>query len=129
MLPAEPDWQEAEGLTVLFLDKDGYVLDDKIQNAVESYMLSWPDETKAAHTGQYRVNGIGWHSTFTGLRDGYIDVFRASVSYEQTGGGWSLPTEGVLAAVYHDGGSVEKTKWLDESVVRSLPELAAQLKG
>ena len=35
----------------------------------------------------------------------------------------------VLAAVYHDGGSVEKTKWLDESVVRSLPELAAQLKG
>ena len=129
VVPPEPDWQEAEGLTVLFLDKDGYVLDDKIQNAVESYMLSWPDETKAAHTGQYRVNGIGWHSTFTGLRDGYIDVFRASVSYEQTGGGWSLPTEGVLAAVYHDGGSVEKTKWLDESVVRSLPELAAQLKG
>lgn len=129
VLPAEPDWQEAEGLTVLFLDKDGYVLDDKVQSAVESYMLSWSDELKAAHTGQYRVNGISWHSTFTGLRDGYIDVFRASVSYEQTGGSWTLPTEGVLAAVYHDGGSVEKTKWLDESVVRSLPELAAQLKG
>ena len=129
VLPTEPDWQEAEGLTVLFLDKDGYVLDDKVQSAVESYMLSWSDEIKAAHTGQYRINGISWHSTFTGLRDGYIDVFRASVSYEQTGGSWTLPTEGVLAAVYHDGGSVEKTKWLDESVVRSLPELAAQLKG
>ena len=129
VVPQEPDWQEADGMTVLFLDKDGFVLDEEVQKAVEAYMLSWPDETKAAHTGQYRVNGIGWHSTFTGLRDGYIDVFRASVSYEQTGGGWSLPTEGVLAAVYHDGGSVEKTKWLDESVVRSLPELAAQLKG
>ena len=70
MLPTEPDWQEAEGLTVLFLDKDGYVLDDKVQSAVESYMLSWSDEIKAAHTGQYRINGISWHSTFTGLRDG-----------------------------------------------------------
>lgn len=129
VLPTEPDWQEAEGLTVLFLDKDGYVLDDTVQNAVESYMLSWTDETKAAYTGQYRIDGIGWHSTFTGLRDGYIDVFRASVAYEQANGGWSQPEEGVLAAVYHDGGSVEKTKWLDESAVRSLPELAAQLRA
>lgn len=128
VLPAEPDWQKAEGLTVLFLDKDGYVLDDKVHSAVESFMLAWPDETKAAYTGQYRLNGISWAYTFTGLGDGYIDVFRADVSYEQAGGGWSQPEGGVLAAVYHDGGSVEKTKWLDESAVRSLPELAAQLK-
>ncbi len=144
VLPSEPDWQMLEGMTVLFLDKDGYIVDERIQTAVEDYMLSWTDETKAAFTGQYRVNGISWAYTFTGIADGYIDVFRADVSYETAEGaaaesllgrpmeirdGWAQPKDGVLLALYHDGGSVEKTKWLDEGTVRSLPELAAMLKA
>lgn len=141
VLPQEPDWQRAEGLTVLFLDKDGFVLDDKVQGAVEGYMLSWPDETKAAYTGQYRLNAIGWSCTFTGLTDGYIDVFEADVSYQTAEGGdgrtlagdvpvedgWARPARGVLLAVYHDGGSVEKTKWLDGSAAGSWAELAGLL--
>lgn len=140
-LPEEPDWQKAEGMTVLFLDKDGVVLDEKVQQAVEEYMSGWPEETRALFTGQYRVEEIAWRSSFTELTDGYINVFAADVRYELSaeGGeaiaGWELPApdgyvqppEGMLLAVYHDGGAVEKTKWLDEGTAESWPELAALL--
>ena len=68
---------------------------------------------------------IDWHSSYTGLTDGYIDVFRAAVACETAEGaeeaikagggsvrdGWA--EAGIYLAVYHDGGSVERTKWLD----------------
>ena len=141
VLPQEPDWQVAEGMTVLFQDKDGVILDDKVQGAVEGYMLSWPEETKAAYTGQYRLNAINWSCTFTGLTDGYIDVFEADVSYQAAEGGdgralagdvlvengWAHPARGVLLAVYHDGGTVEKTRWLDGNAAADWAELAGLL--
>ena len=81
VLPQEPDWQVAEGMTILFQDKDGVVLDDMVEKAVEEYMLSWPTEDRTLYTGQYRVNGVDWMASYTGLSDSYIDVFRARVQY------------------------------------------------
>lgn len=81
VIPQEPDWQVAEGMTVLFQDKDGVILDDMAEKAVEEYMRTWPEEDRAVYTGQYRVNGIDWAASYTGLTDSYIDVFRARVQY------------------------------------------------
>ena len=127
IVPQVPDWQKAEGKTVLFLDKDGYVVDEQMQAAVEEYMQSWPVEDRKNYTGQYRINDIQWAGSYTGLtEDGYIDVFLADVQYRlaeggeenltaQDGGirvanGWVSGMEGVYLAVSHDGGTVEKTQ-------------------
>ena len=127
IVPQVPDWQKAEGKTVLFLDKDGYVVDEQMQAAVEEYMQSWPVEDRKNYTGQYRINDIQWAGSYTGLtEDGYIDVFLADVQYRlaeggeenltaQDGGirvanGWASGMEGVYLAVSHDGGTVEKTQ-------------------
>lgn len=122
VMPQEPDWQEAEGYTVLFLDKDGFVVDEKVQDAVEGYMRTWPVESRPDYTGQYRVNDIQWAGSYTGVaRDGYIDVFRADVQYRlkegaapegvQAVNGWASMGEDVYLAIIHDGGSVDETKW------------------
>ena len=124
-LAEEPDWQEAEGMTVLFLDKDGYVLDDEVRKAVEAYMGGWSGETRALFTGEYRVEEIAWISSYSGLVEDYVNVFRADVRYElsQEGmeriGDWEFPVQdgcvqppdGLLLAVYHDGGWVGRTMW------------------
>lgn len=127
VIPQAPDWQKAEGKTVLFLDKDGYVVDEQVQEAVEEYMQSWPVEDRENYTGQYRINDIQWAGSYTGLtEDGYIDVFQADVQYRvaeggeerlkaQDGGvqvanGWASGMTGVYLAVSHDGGTVEKTQ-------------------
>lgn len=140
-LAEEPDWQVAEGMTVLFLDKDGFVLDDEVRRAVEEYMAGWPEETRALFTGQYHVEKIDWDSSYTELTDGYVNVFAADVSYElsaagaETIGDWEFPSldgyvqppDGLMLAVYHNGDAVEKTKWLDEGKPESWPMLAAML--
>lgn len=121
IIPQVPDWQEAEGSTVLFLDKDGYIVDSKIQDAVEEYMQSWPEEKRQDYTGQYRVNDIQWAGSYTGItEDGYIDIFRADAQYKLRDGvspegvtavnGWANETESVFVALSHDGGTVEKTQ-------------------
>lgn len=126
VLPHEPDWQLADGSTVLFLDKDGVILDETVQEAVERYMRAWPEEDRASYTGQYRINGIDWAASYTGLTEGYIDVFRARVQYRVAEGveeavkarpgvsdvvdGWASLDESVCLALTHDGGSVEKTQ-------------------
>lgn len=127
IIPQTPDWQKAEGQTVLFLDKDGYIVDEPVREAVESFMKSWGSEDRKNYTGQYRVNDIQWASSYTGItEDGYIDIFRADVQYRvaeggeealkaQDGGvqvvnGWASVMTDVFLAVYHDGGTVEKTQ-------------------
>ena len=144
VLPQEPDWQETEGLTVLFLDKDGFVLDEKVQEAVEEYMRSWPVEDRTDYTGQYRVNRVVWAGSFAGLAkagenaaEGYVDVFRADVQYRTAEGaaiegveivdGWASREGGVYLAVFHDGGSVEKTLWRVWDNAAGWPALAAEL--
>lgn len=127
VIPDEPDWQKADGLTVLFLDKDGYVIDSDAQEAVERYMQDWPEADRANYTGQYRINSLEWVSSYTGVtQNGYIDVFRANVQYRVKDGaapegasvvnGWASLDDSVYLAVFHDGGAVGKT----QSVVTSL---------
>ena len=139
IIPQLPDWQKAEGKTVLFLDKDGFIVDDKVQNAVEDYMQSWSVETRGDYTGQYRVNDIQWAGSYTGItEEGYIDVFRADVQYRLREGaapqgvsavnGWARGAEDVFLAVFHDGGSVTKNQGIvsDGNVVWA--DFAALLK-
>lgn len=120
IIPEEPDWQKAEGDTVLFLDKDGYIVDDKAQEAIEDFMKSWPVEAQEIYTGQYRINSLEWASSYTGItKDGYIDVFRADVQYRVREGanpegvnvvnGWASVGDSIYLAISHDGGSVRKT--------------------
>ena len=127
IIPQAPDWQEAEGKTVLFLDKDGFIVDDPVMEAIEDYMRSWPEEARKNYTGQYRINDIQWASSYTGItEDGYIDVFRADVQYRvaqgaeedlkaQDGGvkivnGWASGMTDVFVALSHDGGIVENVQ-------------------
>ena len=63
-------------MTVLFLDKDGYVLDDEVRKAVEAYMGGWSGETRALFTGEYRVEEIAWISSYSELVEEYVNVFR-----------------------------------------------------
>lgn len=145
IIPQVPDWQEAEGKTVLFLDKDGYIVDDPVMEAVESYMKSWPEEDRKNYTGQYRVNDIQWAGSYTGItEEGYIDVFRADVQYRvaqgaeenlkaQDGGvqivnGWASTMTDVFLAVSHDGGSVENTKGIPAADAGDWVSFAALLK-
>ena len=121
VIPWEPDWQTAEGNTVLFIGKDGIILDSMVQKAVEDDMRSWPAEDRTVYTGQYRVNGIDWAASYTGLTDGYIDVFKARVQYRVSEGaqvpagvnvvdGWASLPDSLYLAVNHDGGDVSKTQ-------------------
>lgn len=124
-VPQKPDWQAADGVTVLFLDKDGVILDDMVQEAVEDDMRTWPEEDRTIYTGQYRVNSIDWAASYTGLTEGYIDVFRANVQYRVAEGGeeaarardgvtvvdgWAALPDSIYLALTHDGGSVEKSQ-------------------
>ena len=121
IIPQEPDWQKAEGMTILFLDKDGFVMDDKAQEAIESYMQGWPAEDREIYTGQYRINSLEWAGSYTGLtKDGYVDVFRADVQYRVKEGAapegvtivnsWASLEDDVYLAIFHDGGTVSKTQ-------------------
>lgn len=145
IIPQTPDWQEAEGKTVLFLDKDGYIVDDPVMEAVESYMKSWPEEARKNYTGQYRINDIQWASSYTGItEDGYIDVFRADVQYRvaqgaeedlkaQDGGvkivnGWASGMTDVFVALSHDGGIVENVQGIQAADTSDWVGFASQLK-
>lgn len=145
IIPQTPDWQEAEGKTVLFLDKDGYIVDDPVMEAVASYMKSWPEEARKSYTGQYRVNDIQWASSYTGItEDGYIDVFRADVQYRvaqgaeedlkaQDGGvkivnGWASGMTDVFVALSHDGGIVEKVQGIQAADTSDWVGFVSQLK-
>ena len=121
IIPQEPDGQQAEGMTVLFLEKDGFVIDDKAQDAIEAYMQSWPAEDREIYTGQYRINSLEWASSYTGLtKDGYVDVFLANVQYRVKEGAapegvtvvnsWASLEDSVYLAISHDGGAVSKTQ-------------------
>ena len=145
IIPQAPDWHEAEGKTVLFLDKDGFIVDDPVMEAIEDYMRSWPEEARKSYTGQYRINDIQWASSYTGItEDGYIDVFRADVQYRvaqgaeedlkaQDGGvkivnGWASGMTDVFVALSHDGGIVENVQGIQAADTSDWVGFASQLK-
>lgn len=129
----EPDWQNDEGHTALFLDKSGYLVEEGASDAVRDHMLAWSDEIKKGFTGQYRLEDLTWAGSYTGIGEGYIDIFAASVWYERAEGeelpsiiesdwvqkdGWVQDWERLAVAVCHDGSEVtdKKMLWLSDEV-------------
>lgn len=125
----EPDWQNDEGHTALFLDKSGYLVEEGAGDAVRDHMLAWSDEIKNGFTGQYRLEDLTWAGSYTGIGEGYIDIFTASVWYEAVKDGdlpdiiksdrvwkdgWVQDREQLAVAVCHDGSEVTQklTLWL-----------------
>lgn len=119
----EPDWQVTDDCTtVLWVDKDGVVLDDVAQQAVEQRMLSWDQEVRDYFTGQYALTyGPKWSASYNFGPENYMDVFTAKVSYVITPGreeervyqdgmmvedGWQTEWADLHLAVYHDGSGV-----------------------
>jgi len=129
---SEPQWQSIDGQTILWMDKDGYVVDDEAKKFVEEEMLEWTDETKSQLTGKYRLANLHWAGSYTCLpgRE-YVDVFQFGVRYEVAPGkeeerraalaesGWEdLLEDGWQArsrypmnvVIFHDGSAVEEVR-------------------
>lgn len=126
---SEPDWQTAEGSTVLWMDKDGYIVSQDAEDFAQRQMSGWTDEEKAVYTGQYKVEDLSWAANYTCLPgDEYADVFRCRIRYEVAVGrqadaaellgdagtvedGWA-DTGSVDIVLFHDGGAVGEVKTL-----------------
>ena len=141
----KPDWQNDEGHTALFLDKSGYLVEEGTGDAVRDHMLSWSDEIKKCFTGQYRLEDLTWAGSYTGIGQGYIDIFAAPVWYERAEGeelpliigsdwvqksGWVQDPERLAVAICHDGSEVVEKLilWLSDEVPGE-PILAGRLAG
>lgn len=125
---AKPDWQELDGKTILWMDKDGYVVSDDADKFVRQQMSEWSGETGSIFTGNYRVDNLSWVGGYTCLPESdYVDVFRGQVWYEVAEGretdaaafvggdgvvenGWALMGRDLDIALYHDGSTVSNVK-------------------
>ena len=125
---SQPDWQVESGDTILWMDKDGYVVDDAADEYICTRMMGWPAEKKALYTGQYRMSDLKWAGSYTCVPGKeYIDVFRTDVWYELAPGkesevllaggmtvheGWLHEGFATHVVVYHDGSAVETVEVL-----------------
>lgn len=127
-LPEEPQWQMADGVTVLWLDKDGVALDGEADKAVKAKMQAWDTDYRSYFTGKYRIEPLSWKASYTNLDCApYVDIFVGQVRYEladpakapaDAGGGvnsvvngwYSNGIDDVCLAVLHDGESVKAVK-------------------
>lgn len=127
-LPEEPQWQVADGVTVLWLDKDGVALDGEADKAVKAAMQAWDTDYRSYFTGKYRIEPLAWKASYTNLDCApYVNIFAGQVRYElsdpakdpaNAGGGvksvvngwYSDSTGDVYLAVLHDGESVKAVK-------------------
>lgn len=143
-LPEEPQWQMADGVTVLWLDKDGVALDGEADKAVKAKMQAWDTDYRSYFTGKYRIEPLSWKASYTNLDCApYVDIFVGQVRYEladpakapaDAGGGvnsvvngwYSNGIDDVCLAVLHDGESVKAVK-STPSVGLGLPSNAAWL--
>lgn len=143
-LPEEPQWQMADGVTVLWLDKDGVALDGEAGKAVKAKMQAWDTDYRSYFTGKYRIEPLSWKASYTNLDCApYVDIFVGQVRYEladpakapaDAGGGvnsvvngwYSNGIDDVCLAVLHDGESVKAVK-STPSVGLGLPSNAAWL--
>lgn len=143
-LPDEPQWQVADGASVLWLDKDGFILDEPAQKAVEKAMQAWDRDYQAYFTGKYRIDPLSWRADYTNLGEAaYLDVFEAKVWYQladsaqppaaSSGGqevvnGWYAAPGSVLRlAVSHDGEAVSSVQAVWTEQVPGLPGFAEEL--
>ena len=143
-LPEEPQWQVAEGASVLWLDKDGFVLDDPAKKAVDAAIKAWSGDERSRFTGKYRVDPFSWKASYTNLGGAvYLDVFEAKVWYQladsaqspaaASGGqevvnGWYTGPDTLLRlAVSHNGEAVSSTQAVWTEQVPGLPGFAEEL--
>lgn len=129
---SEPDWQIIEGDTLLWMDKDAYVVDDALKADVEGLMMSWDDGDKVNFTGQYRMDDLTWAGSYTCLEGReYVDIFRTNVWYEVAEGkeeaivlaggqhiedGWLNDGDPVYIVLFHDGSAVEEIRVIRDTV-------------
>ena len=129
---SEPDWQIIDGDTLLWMDKDAYVVDDALKADVEGLMMSWDNAEKTNFTGQYRMDELTWAGSYTCLEGReYVDVFRTEVWYEVAEGkeetmvlaggrhivdSWLNDGDPVYIVLFHDGSAVEEIKVIRDSV-------------
>lgn len=124
----EPDWQRADGSTLLWMDKDAYIVDEAVKEHVVAEMLAWDAEKKSLYTGQYGFDPVDWAASYTCLTDeGYVDIFSTAVCYKVADGmeaniapaegrhladGWLFDGERVYVVLFHDGSSVSEVRIL-----------------
>ncbi len=127
---SEPDWQVYAGDTLLWMDKDAFLVDDVLKAEVEAGMLAWDRADKVNFTGQYRMDDLTWAGSYTCLTgEGYVDIFRSQVWYEIAEGkeetlsqqegddivdGWLRGGEPVVV-LFHDGSAVAGSQILWEN--------------
>ena len=138
----EPDWQEAEGKTVLWLDKDGLVLDDPAEEAVRAKMKSWSQEQRAPFNGKYEFDAPRWMGSYCFGQGQYRDVFTSMVRYglnEDAGeqildfetlpeDGWIADPQQLTLVVDHQGdaGAAKvKPQWQDGAAKAAAGETIA----
>jgi len=123
---SQPDWQVTDEGTVLWMDKEGYIVNDAAEEYICTQMINWSKEKKVNYTGRYRMDDLTWAGSYTCVPGKeYIDVFRTNVWYEVVPGkeseillaggmeirdGWQHEGFGTQVVVYHDGSAVEKTE-------------------
>ena len=131
-LAGEPEWQITGEGTVLWLDKDGVVVDDAAKEVIAAQMLTWSDETKANFTGRCRMEDLTWAASYTCVAEGeYLEVFETRVWYEVTAGrenevlkdsdmvlqdGCVCASAATYAVVCHDGSAVKSVEVLEDSL-------------
>ena len=131
-LASQPEWQITDQGTVLWMDKDGFSVDEAVKEYITKQMLAWPDEQKACFTGRCRMDDLTWAGSYTCVAEGeYIDVFRTRVWYEVAPGkeseiqldaemtlqdGWLSESFASYVAVYHDGSAVKSTEMMQTNL-------------
>lgn len=131
---SEPDWQVYDGDTLLWMDKDAFLVDEVLKAEVEAGMLAWETADKVNFTGQYRMEDLTWAGSYTCLTDnGYVDVFQSQVWYEIADGkedvlssqaeddivdGW-LRGGTATVALFHDGSALAGSQilWDNDAAV------------
>jgi len=141
---SQPDWQLHQGETLLWMDKDAYVVDDVVEEHIVTEMMAWDAETRRSYTGQYRLEDIVWSGSYTCLTDeGYVDVFTVPFAYKVAedmeesvvprdgmvlGEGWLVDAGRLRVALLHDGSAVERVIFLrTDAAASGQPGFAAEL--
>ena len=144
-MAAEPEWQVAEGLTVLFMDKDGYIVDEDAQKAAAAFFDGLDAEVTRHLTGNLRLEELTWAASYTGLaEDATVDVFSVWPEAEvkagegnaipldggaDVRGGWYKPGQRLDIAVVNDGAEVKGVYPITGNDAVGLPGWASAFEG
>ena len=125
---SQPDWQIQQGETLLWMDKDAYIVDEVAEEFVVTEMMSWDSDTKNLYTGQYDLEPLEWSGSYTCLADeSYVDIFTTAVRYKVADGkedsiplaggqtladGWLSDGWRIQVVLFHDGSAVNEVRIL-----------------